>query len=72
MAQPVRYLGGQQARLLWKEAAAKMPSIISHQHDALAAEIIRKQMDLVLEENKNIADALQDAERQIKHKARRS
>lgn len=72
MEQPIEYLGGQQARLLWKEAAAKMPSIISHPHDALAAEIIRKQMDLVLDEDKNIADALQDAERQIKHKARRS
>ncbi len=70
MAEPIDYLGQQQARLIWKDAADRMPSIIPHQHDAMAAEIIRKQMDLVLEENKDIKAALEDAERQIKRKAR--
>ena len=70
MAEPIDYLGQQQARLIWKDAADRMPRIIPHQHDAMAAEIIRKQMDLVLEENKDIKAALKDAERQIKRKAR--
>jgi multiple sugar transport system substrate-binding protein len=71
MTESMSYFGQQQARLIWKDAAANMPIIATYKYDALAAEIIRKQMDLVLEDHKNITDALDDAERQIKHKVRR-
>jgi len=48
-----------------------MPVIMANKNDSLAAEIIRKQMDLVLDEHKDITEALDDAERQIRHKVRR-
>lgn len=71
MAESISYLGQQQARLIWKDAAANMPVIMANKNDSLAAEIIRKQMDLVLDEHKDITEALEDAERQIRHKVRR-
>jgi multiple sugar transport system substrate-binding protein len=71
MAESISYLGQQQARLIWKDAAANMPVIMAHKYDSLAAEVIRKQMDLVLDEHKDITEALDDAERQIRHKVRR-
>ena len=71
MAESISYLGQQQARLIWKDAAANMPVIMANKNDSLAAEIIRKQMDLVLDEHKDITEALDDAERQIRHKVRR-
>lgn len=69
--EPISYLGQQKARLVWKDAADHMPVIMTHKYDALAAEVIRKQMDLVLDDNKNIAEALADAEQQILHKVKR-
>lgn len=71
MSQPVAYLGNQQARLLWRTAAEAMPAIVANKNDAFAADIVRKQLDLVLDSNKAISQALADAERQITRKVQR-
>ncbi|MGL4756920.1 MAG: ABC transporter substrate-binding protein [Aeromonadaceae bacterium] len=71
MSQPVPYLGNQPARQLWHTAANTMPAIVANKHDAYAAEIVRKQLDLVLDNDKDIQQALADAERQIQRKIQR-
>lgn len=57
MAEPIDYLGQQQSPLNLEGCRRPDAEYYPHRADA-AAEIIRKQMDLVLEENKDIATVL--------------
>lgn len=71
LSRPVPYLGNQPAGRLWQTAARAMPAIVANKHDAFAADIVRKQLDLVLDSHKDIPRALADAERQITRKLQR-
>lgn len=69
--QPIPFLGGQQARLLWREAAANIAPVAVHRQDAFASEVIDTELDLVLSRGKDIGEALADAERLLVRRARR-
>lgn len=71
MEQPVEYLGGTQARMQWKLAAANIPAIKAHRHDPIAEQIVDDALQSVLTRNVEIDKALSDAARQIERRARR-
>ncbi len=69
--QPIEFLGGQKARLIWREAARKITAVEVHKQDAFASEVIDTELDKVLDRGKTIADALADAQRLLEHRAHR-
>jgi multiple sugar transport system substrate-binding protein len=69
--QPIEFLGGQRARLLWREAARNASAVDVHKQDAFASEVIDTELDKVLDQGKDIAIALADAERLLAKRARR-
>ncbi len=69
--QPLDFLGGQKARLLWREAALKINAIDVHKLDPIADEIINTELDKVLDQGKDIAAALADAKSLLERRARR-
>jgi multiple sugar transport system substrate-binding protein len=71
LSEPIPYLGGQQARLLWSDAAAKIPSMKPDRFDGVALEITTAALDDVLERGKSIDQALADANAQLKRRTRR-
>ncbi|HSC81790.1 MAG TPA: extracellular solute-binding protein [Chitinolyticbacter sp.] len=68
---PVAFLGGQRAWQLWRASALRVPALVANRNDALAEEMVNAELDLVLDQDKPIAAALADAERQILRRARR-
>jgi len=71
MDEPIAFLGGQKARLLWRDIASKVPAVPVNKHDATATNIIRDEFEQVLTEGKDIRKALADARVLIEHRARR-
>lgn len=69
--QPIEFLGGQKARLLWREAALKINAIDVHKLDPIADEIINTELDKVLDQGKDIPKALADAKALLERRARR-
>jgi multiple sugar transport system substrate-binding protein len=69
--QPIAFLGGQQARLVWREAASHITAVAVHKQDAFAGEVIDTELDKVLDQGKDIATALADAQRLLTRRARR-
>jgi multiple sugar transport system substrate-binding protein len=69
--QPMPFLGGQKARQLWKVAAAKTPGIAVNKLDSIAADVVSAELELVLEQDKDIKQALADAKAQIERRVRR-
>ena len=69
--QPIDFLGGQKARLLWREAAQKTTAIDVHKLDPIAEEIVNTELDKVLDQGKDIRKALQDAQALLERRARR-
>ena len=69
--QPIEYLGGQVARVEWKEAAERIPAMDVHKHDPVAEQIINDALEAVLERDADIDTALADAAKLIKRRARR-
>ena len=67
----IDYLGGQQARQIWKVAADKVPAINVDKYDVIASEIVGAELDNVLNKNKDIKQATADAEKQIVRRVRR-
>lgn len=68
---PIEYLGGQQARRVWKIAADKVPAITVDKYDIVASEIVNSELENVFTKSKDIKQALADAETQIKRRVRR-
>ena len=68
---PIAFLGGQPARLLWREATRKITAPSVHKQDAFAAEVIDTELDKVLDQGKDITTALADAARLLDKRARR-
>jgi multiple sugar transport system substrate-binding protein len=69
--QPVAFLGGQKARQIWRVAAEKIPAIEVNKLDPVAGEILAAELDKVLETNKDIKTALEDAQKQAERRIRR-
>ncbi|WP_416760435.1 ABC transporter substrate-binding protein [Roseateles sp. So40a] len=71
MDEPIEFLGGQRARLLWRETADRIPAIPVNRFDALATTVIRDEFERVVAKGKAIAEALADARHLIERRARR-
>ena len=70
-AQPIAYLGGQAARLQWRDATARIPALHVDRYDQVAKDIVNAELDQVLEHDKPIPQALADARVAIERRARR-
>lgn len=71
MDEPIAFLGGQKARLLWRDIAAKVPAIPVSKHDAMATDVIRDEFENVVTGGKGISAALADARALIERRVRR-
>jgi multiple sugar transport system substrate-binding protein len=69
--EPMPFLGGQKARELWRDIAAKVPAIPVDKYDSMATDVIRAEYQNVITQGKDIASALADAKSLIEHRARR-
>lgn len=69
--QPVPFLGGQKARLLWRDSAQKIKPSRVFRNDPIAEEIVNAELDLVLTKGKAIDAALADAHRLVQRRAQR-
>jgi len=70
MAAPIPYLGGQRARVMWRDIAAKVPAIPVNRYDAVATDVIRDAFEQVVSQGVAVRDALRDARVLIEHRAR--
>jgi len=69
--EPLPFLGGQKARLLWRDAARRITATAVHKQNSFADEVIGTELDNVLDRGKDIASALGDAERLLQRRAKR-
>jgi len=69
--QPIAFLGGQKARLIWREASQHISAVAVHKQDAFADEVINTELDKVLDQGKDIGVALADARALLERRARR-
>ncbi len=69
--QPLPFLGGQQARPLWRDAARRITAPQVHKQNNFAEEVINTELDNVLDHDKAIGRALADAHRLLEHRAHR-
>ena len=69
--QPIEFLGGQKARLLWRDEVARIPALDVNKHDSIADEVVSTELDKVIEQGKDIKTALADAKALIARRARR-
>ena len=69
--QPIKFLGGQTARLGWRDAVRRINAVSVHKQDAFADEVINTELDKVLDRGKDIGTALADAQRLLEQRAHR-
>ena len=69
--QPIEFLGGQKARLIWREAAQKINAVNVHKLDPIAEEIINTELDKVLDQGKDVRTALADAKALLERRVKR-
>jgi multiple sugar transport system substrate-binding protein len=69
--QPMDFLGGQKARVIWRAATTRIAAVDVHKQDAFADEVIDTELDKVLDRGKDIASALADAARLLRQRAHR-
>jgi multiple sugar transport system substrate-binding protein len=69
--QPLPFLGGQKARLLWREAARNIPRTRIHKQNNFADEVISTELDNVVQRGKDIHLALADAAQLLERRALR-
>ncbi|CAM3162052.1 ABC transporter substrate-binding protein [Vibrio mytili] len=67
----IAYLGGQKARLIWRDAADKIPAVTVDRYDEVARQVVNDALEKVLEHDANIDEILADAEKKIERRARR-
>jgi multiple sugar transport system substrate-binding protein len=68
--EPLPYLGGQQARLLWREIAKHVPAQQVHRLDMTVTLMVRAELDNVLRHGKDIQQALSDLQRLVERRMR--
>ena len=71
MEEPIPYLGGQRARLLWRDIARRVPATPVHKHDSLATAVVRSAFEDVVSQNRPIPEALAEARDLVIRRARR-
>jgi multiple sugar transport system substrate-binding protein len=69
--EPQAFLGGQRARVLWREAARHITATAVHKQAKFAEDAINGELDSVLDDGKDIGQALSDAARLLELRARR-
>ena len=69
--QPIEFLGGQKARVLWRDASRNIKAVAVHELDAFAEEVVNTELDKVLDQGKDIPTALADAQKLLERRARR-
>jgi multiple sugar transport system substrate-binding protein len=69
--EPMPFLAGQKARLLWRSAARRIGATPVHKQDRFADEVVFTELDKVLRSGKDIRAALADAQRLLERRARR-
>jgi len=69
--QPQPFLGGERARVLWREAARQISATPVHKQNNFAEEAINTELDYVLDDGKDIGLALADAARLLERRAHR-
>ena len=67
--QPLPFLGGQRARLLWRDAARKIVATSAHKQSDFANEVINTELSNVMDRGKPINIALADAKRLLERRA---
>ena len=71
LEQPLPFLGGQRARVLWRDAARRITATDTHKQNNFAEEVVNTELLNVLERDKPIDVALADAQRLIQRRALR-
>jgi multiple sugar transport system substrate-binding protein len=69
--QPQPFLGGERARVLWREAARHITATAVHRQTNFAEEAINTELEYVLDDGKDIRQALSDAARLLERRAHR-
>ena len=69
--QPLAFLGGQPARMLWRDAARRISATPVHKQNMFADEVVGTELDNVLAHDKDITRALADAHRLLERRALR-
>jgi multiple sugar transport system substrate-binding protein len=69
--QPLPFLGGQRARMLWRDAARRIVVPATHKQNTFADEVINTELDNVIARGKPIEQALADAQRLLAKRAHR-
>ena len=69
--EPVEFLGGQKARVLWRDTARKITAVQVHKQSSFADEVINTELDKVMLNGKPIRTALSDAQRLLEQRAHR-
>lgn len=69
--EPLPFLSGQRARLLWREAAGRIQALPVHKQSNFADEVVGTELDNVLDRGKPIRQALADAQRLLEKRALR-
>ncbi len=69
--QEIGFLGGQKARLEWRESAQRIQATRVFRNDPIAEELVNAELDLVLTRGKPIDVALADAHRMVQRRAQR-
>lgn len=68
---PVEFLGNQVARKAWKATALQIPAVTVDRLDPVAAEVVAAEFDKVIEQGKDVKQALADARKAIDRRVRR-
>ena len=69
--EPLPFLGGQQARQLWRDAARRIGPVAVHKQNNFADEVVGTELDNVLDRGKDIGLALADAASLLERRALR-
>jgi multiple sugar transport system substrate-binding protein len=69
--EPLPFLAGQKARLLWRTAARRIGATPVHKQDGFADEVVFTELDKVMDRGKDIRVALADAQRLLERRAHR-
>ncbi len=69
--QPIDFLGGQKARLVWRDATRNIKAVSVNELDSFAEEVINTELDKVLDQGKDVTAALADAQKLLERRAKR-
>ena len=71
IGEPQAFLGGQRARLVWREAARRIAATAVHKQSNFAEDAVNAELDYVLDDGKDIRQALADAASLLELRAKR-